>query len=71
MLEAIEQCQQIAGRELSWTLSDRHRVGDHRWWISDIEPFRRDYPGWRVTRTVTEILQEIHDRNVERWLSAG
>src|SRR5438270_829247 len=43
MLEAIALCEQIAGRELTWELSDRNRIGDHQWWISDLEPFRRDY----------------------------
>src|SRR5690242_16300956 len=35
MLEAIDMCEQIAGKELRFTLSDRNRIGDHRWWISD------------------------------------
>ena len=25
------------------------RSGDHRWWISDLDEFERDYPDWRVT----------------------
>jgi CDP-paratose 2-epimerase len=66
MLEAIGICEQIAGRELSWSLSEQARVGDHRWWISDLEEFRRDYPRWEVTRGVREILGEIYDANVER-----
>jgi len=70
MLEAIELCQRIAGRELEWSLGDEARVGDHRWWISDLEEFRRDYPGWRVTRGVREILEEIHAGNAERWRSS-
>src|SRR5438105_9833913 len=44
MLEAIELCQSIAGRELTWGLSDKNRIGDHRWWISDIDEFKADYP---------------------------
>jgi hypothetical protein len=32
MLEAVELCQQIAGRELRWSLDEHNRVGDHRWW---------------------------------------
>ena len=36
MLEAIEACERIAGRELEWELSDEARIGDHRWWISDL-----------------------------------
>jgi CDP-paratose 2-epimerase len=71
MLEAIELCQQVAGRELDWTLSEQNRVGDHRWWISDLEPFRADHPGWGVKHDVRDILTEIRDRNAERWVSAA
>ena len=67
MLEAIEACERIAGRELRFELSDRARVGDHRWWISDVSEFERDYPGWRLRYDVEAILAEIHESNVERW----
>jgi len=68
MLEAIEVCEEVAGRPLSWTLSDEHRIGDHRWWISDLEPFMRDYPEWRITYGIESIVREIHDQNAELWL---
>ena len=71
MLEAIEACQRIAGRELDYTLSDRARIGDHRWWISDLTGFKRDYPEWDITFGIDDVLQEIHDHNVEQWLSAA
>ncbi len=67
MLEAIVVCEQIAGRELSWTLSEQNRVGDHRWWISDTGPFRRDHPGWEITYDIEAVLREIHDHNLEQW----
>lgn len=70
MLEAIELCEQIVGRELDWSLCEQPRVGDHRWWIGDLEEFRRDYPGWGLTRGVPAILAEIYERNVERWVTA-
>ncbi|MGH2880985.1 MAG: NAD-dependent epimerase/dehydratase family protein [Solirubrobacteraceae bacterium] len=70
MLEAIELCERIAGRELQWSLGEQARVGDHRWWISDLKEFKRDYPGWEVTRGVEEILGEIYERNGERWAGA-
>jgi CDP-paratose 2-epimerase len=60
-------CQRIAGRELDWTLSDTARIGDHRWWISDLSDFRRDYPDWRPRHSLEDILREIHDHNLERW----
>ena len=68
MLEAIELCQEIAGRELRWSLGEEPRIGDHRWWIGDLEPFKRDYPEWGLTRDIEGILREIHDQNAERWL---
>jgi CDP-paratose 2-epimerase len=70
MLEAIEACQRISGRELDWTLSDQARIGDHRWWISDISDFKRDHPGWDITFGIEDVLQEIHDHNLETWLTA-
>jgi CDP-paratose 2-epimerase len=70
MLEAIDQCQQIAGRELNWSLVAENRVGDHRWWVSDLEPFERDYPGWGIRYDVGDILRQIHDRNAERWVAS-
>jgi CDP-paratose 2-epimerase len=71
MLEAIELCQQIAGRELDWTLSEQNRIGDHRWWISDLRPFQQDFPEWTLTRDLEQILREVHEQNAERWLSGS
>jgi CDP-paratose 2-epimerase len=71
MLEAIELCQEIAGRELDWSLGEDNRIGDHRWWISDLEPFKRDYPGWDITHDVRGILTQIYDRNAERWVASA
>ena len=70
MLEAIGLCEEIAGRELSWTYSDRARTGDHRWWISDLAEFKLDYPEWGLEFDVEATLREIHERNVEDWVAA-
>jgi CDP-paratose 2-epimerase len=71
MIEAIELCEEIAGRSLSWTLSDRARMGDHRWWISDLSEFQRDYPDWEQEYTLKGMMREIHDQNADRWLAAA
>ena len=67
LLEAIELCERIAGRELDWTLDEQARAGDHRWWISDLRPFRADYPEWEPVYDVETILREIHHANAEQW----
>jgi CDP-paratose 2-epimerase len=67
MLEAIALCEQISGHTLDYELSDEARIGDHRWWISDLDAFKRDYPEWRLEYGIDQVLREIHDFNVERW----
>ncbi|HEV3480419.1 MAG TPA: NAD-dependent epimerase/dehydratase family protein [Gaiellaceae bacterium] len=67
MLEAIELCEQITGRELNWQLSDQARMGDHRWWISDLTEFQRDYPEWGLEYGIDGMLRETYERNVEQW----
>jgi CDP-paratose 2-epimerase len=69
MLEAIELCRRIAGRHLNYTFSDEARVGDHRWWISDLQAFKADYPQWQLTFGIEQMLRDIYERNAERWLA--
>ena len=70
MLEAIELCEQIAGRELDWQ-PRRGRPGSATTagGSATSSQFRRDYPDWehplRRRRTSSH---EIHDRNAERWV---
>jgi CDP-paratose 2-epimerase len=70
MLEAIDACERISGRQLRWELGEEPRIGDHRWWISDLEPFKADYPGWDLRYGIEEILQEMYEQNLERWVGA-
>ena len=71
MREAIALCEDIAGKQLDWTLSDQARMGDHRWWISDVSEFERDYPDWKLEYDLRTTVQEIHDANVEHWTEAA
>ena len=66
MLEAIDVCERIAGRELSWEYGDEPRIGDHIWWISDVAPFEADYPDWKLRYGVEDILREMYEQNLER-----
>ena len=65
------RCEGIAERRLEHTYSLEPRIGDHRWWISDVSEFRRDYPEWEPEYGIDEILQETYDSNVEAWASAA
>jgi CDP-paratose 2-epimerase len=69
MLEAIELCEEIAENELDWVLSDQARMGDHRWWISDLRQFQADYPEWQLEYDVEAMLREMYERNAEQWMA--
>jgi len=69
MLEAIHICEELTGREMSWTYSPANRTGDHIWWVSDVGKFQHHFPGWKLTRNVRDICCEIYEKNVERWTS--
>jgi CDP-paratose 2-epimerase len=61
MLEAIALCEEITGKTMNWTYSETPRRGDHIWYVSSLKKFQADYPGWRMTRDLRQILVQIHD----------
>jgi len=67
MLEAIELCQEITGKELNYAYQAENRSGDHIWYVSDLSKFQKKYPNWSLTYSIREILQEIYHKNIERW----
>jgi CDP-paratose 2-epimerase len=71
MLEAIDACERIASRELEWEMGEEPRIGDHRWWISDLAPFQADYPEWQLRYGIEEILREMYEQNLERWTTSA
>jgi CDP-paratose 2-epimerase len=71
MIEAIALCQEISGQTLSWTYSAQNRIGDHLWYVSDTRKFQHHYPEWRQRYGLRELLRDIYEKNVERWLSSG
>jgi CDP-paratose 2-epimerase len=68
MLEAIQDCETIAEKKLNWEYVESNRIGDHIWWISDVDKFKNHYPDWQLTYSVKDILKEIFTQNVARWI---
>jgi len=60
VLEGIELCEEISGRQLNWQYEERNRIGDHIWWISDVRKFQSHYPAWKIRYGLHETLGEIH-----------
>ena len=66
MLEAINICEQLSGREMKWTYVENNRVGDHIWWISDVRKFKSHFPEWEYRYGIREILEEIVEAQMVR-----
>src|SRR6202030_4107516 len=60
MLEAIDLCEEISGRKLTWNYEETNRIGDHIWWISDVQKFQQHYPRWKFRYALRDILEEIY-----------
>jgi CDP-paratose 2-epimerase len=71
MLEAITLSEAITGRPLRWSYSDRARIGDHIWYISDVGRFRRDYPSWRPRYDLRALMEDIYGQSAARWTTAA
>jgi len=61
MLEAIKTCQSLANKKLNYTYADENRIGDHIWYISDVQKFQIHYPNWKYKYSLDLILQEMYE----------
>jgi CDP-paratose 2-epimerase len=59
MLEAIAKIEALTGRKLNWRYVEEARKGDHICYISNMGKFKKDYPNWRITRSIDSILEEM------------
>lgn len=67
MLEAIQWLQNYLGRELNYSIDEtRARKGDHIWYISDVRKFQQDYPGWKYTYSMNDMLTEMTNTAIQK-----
>ena len=66
MLEAIAMCEEIAEKKLQYKYSNENRVGDHIWYISNVNKFQSHYPEWEYKYNLKNILEEIYTAQISR-----
>ncbi len=59
ILEAFALVERHSGRAMRYEYVDEPRKGDHICYISDLTAFKRDYPGWDITRSLDDIVREL------------
>ena len=63
ILEAFDLVESITRRRQVQTYLDEPRRGDHICYYSDLRKIRSHYPGWEITRSLTDTVRDI----VETW----
>jgi CDP-paratose 2-epimerase len=46
-------------KPVKWRYDTQHRLGDHICYITNLSKWVRDYPQWRITYSLTDIVDEI------------
>ena len=59
VLEAISRFEQVFGKQARIEYVEQARRGDHICYISDLKRFKTDYPSWRVTKLLDDILLDF------------
>ncbi len=60
LLELLDRIGQLEGRAIPTTYDPTPRVGDHICYITNLAKLRAHYPGWRVTRSLDDIVEDVH-----------
>ena len=60
MLEAIDLCEEITGNKMNYSYSETNRIGDHIWYISNLNKFKEHYPTWNWQYDLQETLAEMY-----------
>jgi CDP-paratose 2-epimerase len=60
IIEAFERVQQLTGIPMKYEYTDKNREGDHICYISDLSKIGKEYPEWRITKSLDDIFHQIH-----------
>jgi CDP-paratose 2-epimerase len=60
MIEAIKICERMTGKKMNYSYSNENRIGDHIWYISDVNKFKNHYPDWSYKYNLEDILSQIY-----------
>ena len=61
ILEAFHIVEGFTGKKQVWGYQEEHRLGDHICYYSDLSKLHAHYPGWDITISLTQTIQEMVD----------
>ena len=63
IIEALELTEKISNIMINRKIIKKNRVGDHIWYISNINKFKKDYPDWKQKYNSSKIIEELIEGN--------
>ena len=66
MIEAIARIEQLTGKTAVTTYVDDNRIGDHIWYVSNVDKFKKHYPDWDFAYDMDRILGDLVEGIGER-----
>ena len=59
ILEAIKMIEIKTRKKMLFKFTKKNRVGDHIWYISNLQKFKKAYPKWRMSHNLDKIVSDI------------
>lgn len=66
MMEAIHLCEKISEKKMEYSYLDDNRIGDHIWYVSDLNKFKSHFPDWNWKYDLESTLIEIYNSLTSR-----
>ena len=59
ILEAFQMTESFTGKKQVYSYVDENRIGDHICYYSDLTKMRSHFPGWDITKSLSQTISEI------------
>ena len=59
IIEAIDIIERISKKKIKIKFIKKNRIGDHIWYISNLNKFKKHYPNWKMNYSLKKIISEI------------
>jgi CDP-paratose 2-epimerase len=64
IIEAIKIVEEISGKKMKLNYLKENRIGDHVWYISSVEKFKKQYKNWNFKYNTKDIIVEIYNKMI-------
>lgn len=60
ILEAFKMIESLSGNKMEYNYESKERIGDHICYYSDLTKIKSDFPDWKVTKSLTNIFEDVY-----------